>query len=199
MVKLFAVTILYKGMESAKLLKAAFELGQFGFFQRSSVQEFMNFTSRIITERCNQGARQSVKEQEYMCHVYVRPDNLAGVVISDHEYQYRVAHNMINKVLEDFVAKVPSHLWPSTDEASIPYSDLPASLARWQNPREADSLTRVQEEVEETKIILHNTIEAVLERGEKLDDLVTKSEHLSMQSKTFYKTAKKTNACCSYG
>lgn len=48
-----------------------------------------------------------------------------------------------------------------------------------------------------TKIIFqHNTIEAVLERGEKLDDLVAKSEGLSMQSKAFYKTAKKTNACC---
>ena len=29
----------------------------------------------------------------------------------------------------------------------------------------------------------HNTIEAVLERGEKLDDLVNRSEMLSMQSK----------------
>lgn len=35
---------------------------------------------------------------EYMCHVYVRADNLAGVAISDHEYLYRVAHNMLNKV-----------------------------------------------------------------------------------------------------
>lgn len=34
----------------------------------------------------------------------------------------------------------------------------------------------------------HGTIEAVLERGEKLDDLVEKSEGLSMQSKAFYKT-----------
>jgi hypothetical protein len=42
------------------------------------------------------------------------------------------------------------------------------------------------------------TIEAVLQRGEKLDDLVSKSEDLGLQSKTFYKTAKKTNACCSY-
>ncbi|XP_066969606.1 synaptobrevin homolog YKT6 [Macrobrachium rosenbergii] len=199
MVKLFAVSILYKGTESAHLLKAAYDLQQFGFFQRGSVQEFMTFTSKIITERCNACSRQSVKEQEYMCHVYVRSDNLAGVVISDHEYQYRVAHNMINKVLDDFTAKVPSHLWPTTDEANIPYAELPATLARWQNPREADSLTRVQEEVEETKIILHNTIEAVLERGEKLDDLVSKSEMLSMQSKTFYKTARKTNSCCTFG
>lgn len=40
------------------------------------------------------------------------------------------------------------------------------------------------------------TIENVLERGEKLDDLVSKSQDLSMQSKVFYKQAKKTNSCC---
>lgn len=57
-------------------------------------------------------------------------------------------------MLDDFAAKVPAHLWPSTEESAIPYSELPATLTRWQNPREADALTRVQEEVEETKIIL---------------------------------------------
>ena len=33
-------------------------------------------------------------------------------------------------------------------------------------------MMKVQNELDETKIILHNTIEAVLQRGEKLDDLV---------------------------
>lgn len=36
----------------------------------------------------------------------------------------------------------------------------------------------------------HNTIEAVLQRGEKLDDLVAKSEELSMSSKAFYTTVR---------
>jgi synaptobrevin family protein YKT6 len=75
---------------------------------------------------------------------------------------------------------------------------LPALLAKWQNPRDADAMTRVQEEVEETKIILHNTIQSVLERGEKLDDLVQKSEGLSAQSKMFYTSAKKMNKCCTW-
>lgn len=34
-------------------------------------------------------------------------------------------------------------------------------------------------------------MESVLQRGEKLDDLVDRSQALSMQSKMFYKTAKK--------
>ncbi len=36
----------------------------------------------------------------------------------------------------------------------------------------------------------------VLERGEKLDDLVAKSSDLSTQSKMFYTSAKKQNSCC---
>ena len=56
-------------------------------------------------------------------------------------------------------------------------------------------MTKVQVELDETKIILHNTVEPLLERGEKLDDLVSKSEVLGIQSKAFYKTAWKQNSC----
>lgn len=35
--------------------------------------------------------------------------------------------------------------------------------------------------------MLHKTIESVLERGEKIDDLVQKSDGLSSQSKMFYR------------
>ena len=37
----------------------------------------------------------------------------------------------------------------------------------------------------------HKTIESVLQRGEKINDLVDRANELSMQSKMFYKTAKK--------
>lgn len=48
-------------------------------------------------------------------------------------------------------------------------------------------MMRVQQELDETKIVLHKTMESLLQRGEKLDDLVSKSDQLSSQSKVFYK------------
>ena len=87
-------------------------------------------------------------------------------------------------------------------------------MQKFQDPTQSDAMSRLQSDLDDTKIVLvrffvllrpasdsvltlqHSTIEAVLQRGEKLDDLVDKSEALSMQSKAFYKTARKTNSCC---
>lgn len=64
MVKLFAMSVLYKGPNNdSTLLKAAFELESFGYFQRKSVQEFMGFVTKTIVERTSSAARQSVKEK----------------------------------------------------------------------------------------------------------------------------------------
>lgn len=199
MVKLYALSVLFKGPNNAVWLKTAYELSTFSFFQRNSVQEFMAFVSKTIVERTQTATRQSVKEGEYMCHVYVRGDNLAGVLISDHDYPHRVSHTLLTKVLDDFALSVPAASWPVGSEATISFPQLYTYLSKYQNPREADAMTKIQEDLDETKIILHNTIQAVLQRGEKIDDLVAKSEGLSVQSKAFYKTARKTNSCCTFG
>lgn len=196
MTKLFALLILYKGESAAHILKAAYDLASFGYFQRSSIQEFISFTSKILSERTTIGERQSVKEGEYMCHAYVRSDSLVGLCVSDQEYPNRVAHTLLTKILEDFTGQVPRSLWTEGKEVTGFSGPLDVHLKKFQNPAEADPMMKVQSELDETKIILHNTIEAVLSRGEKLDDLVDKSEGLSLQSKAFYKTAKKTNSCC---
>jgi len=195
--KLFALSVLYKGSGNKVIqLCAAHELSSFGYFQKGSVKEFMDFTSKIIVERTNVAQRSSVKEQEYMCHVYVRSDSLCGVLLSDHEYPQRVSHTLLTKLLETFAEKHSPDTWPTARDGSLHCAEVETYLQKYQNPREADAMTKVQADLDETKIILHNTIEAVLDRGEKLDDLVDKSEGLSTQSKAFYKTAKKTNQCC---
>jgi len=198
MVKLFSIAVVYKNPSTGKatILAKAIDDDSFGFFQRKSAGEFLGFTSTMLAERTDRAARQSVKQDEYMCHCHVRPDSLAGVVCSDSEYPQRVAHSLISKMLEDFAEKVPSTKWSTEDYDTIHFPQVSAYLAKFQNPAEADSLTKLQSELDETKIIMHDNIEKVLDRGEKLDDLVAKSEGLSYQSKAFYTTARKTNSCC---
>ena len=196
MTKLFALLVLYKGENSAHILKAAYDLASFGYFQRSSMQEFLSFTSKILIERSNIGERYSVKEGEYMCYAYVRSDSLVGLCVSDHEYPHRVVHTLLTKILEDFTEQVPKSQWTEGKEVAGFAGPLDTHLKTFQNPVEADPMMKVQNELDETKIILHDTIRIVLSRGEKLDDIVDKSEELSLQAKTFYKTPRKTNSCC---
>ena len=82
----------------------------------------------------------------------------------------------------------------SVESSSFPV--LEEYLVKYQDPASADKVTKIQNDLDETTTILHKTIDAVLERGVKLDSLVEKSDDLSRQSKMFYKQAKKTNSCC---
>ncbi|TBU51892.1 hypothetical protein BD310DRAFT_890248 [Dichomitus squalens] len=96
--------------------------------------------------------------------------------------------------LDDFIAKVAQASFNTP--AAISFPEINTYLQKYQDPRQADAIMKVQQELDETKIILHKTIESVLQRGEKINDLVDRSNELSMQSKMFYKTAKKQNSCC---
>lgn len=62
-------------------------------------------------------------------------------------------------MLDDFSAKVESSLWSEGNAACTAYSGLEPSLAKYQNPKEADALTKIQDELDETKIILVKTTE----------------------------------------
>jgi len=198
MVKLFAVELFYKGPDKVNALKAAHDLQSFSYFQRSTVKEFMVFTGSVIVDRSSKGSRASVKEQDYMCHVYVHQNGLSGVAVCDKDYPQRVAFNMLNKLVDDFAAEVSAASYTSSDPNTYTFDKCQTFLEKYQNPSEADPMMKVQTELDETKVIVYDTIEKVLQRGEKLDDLVAKSEHLGTTSKAFAKTAKKTNACCSY-
>jgi synaptobrevin family protein YKT6 len=155
-------------------------------------------------------------------------------MVTDLEYPYRPAFSLLTKLLDEhatLAAQLPApSAAPSFGSASanafganpsqaaaggLPPAQkgklegtLATYLTKYQDPKQADTIMKVQKELDETKIVLvrrtrpwsgscradhsqHKTIESVLERGEKLDNLVERSNALSAQSKMFYKTAKK--------
>ncbi|KAG2773923.1 hypothetical protein PC129_g10982 [Phytophthora cactorum] len=177
------------------ILSASFEVSSFGYFQRSGVREMINFFSRTFIKRTEPGQRQSIQHEEYNCHVYVRRDGLSGIVVCDQEYPPRVAFALLNKLMDEF-DKSTGGSWKTQSGSPQEFAALTTALAEYQDPSKADKISAIQKELDETTAVLSKTIDNVLERGEKLDDLVSKSQDLSSQSKVFYKQAKKTNSCC---
>jgi synaptobrevin family protein YKT6 len=120
---------------------------------------------------------------------------VCGIIISDHAYPALVAHQLLSKVVDEFLSSHPRSQW-ATGTPTLTFPELKDYIVKYQDPHQADSILKIQRELDETKIVLHKTIESVLQRGEKIDDLVAKSDGLSAQSKMFYQQAKKQNSCC---
>lgn len=156
----------------------------------------MTMFAKTVAERTKPGVRQDIEERAHTFHAYGSSQGIAGIIISDAEYPALVAHQLLSKIVDEFTSQNPRSSYSSTSVTSRPYPQLKEYIQKYQDPNQADSIMKVQRELDETKIVLHKTIESVLERGEKIDSLVAKSDGLSAQSKMFYQQAKKQNSCC---
>ena len=123
----------------------------------------------------------------YTFHAYGRTEGVAGIMISDPEYPALVAHQLLSKVVDEFLTRYPRSSFSMANPPTLAFPQLKEYIEKYQDPQQADSILKIQKELDETKIVLHKTIESVLERGEKIDSLVEKSDGLSAQSKMFYK------------
>lgn len=204
--KLLAIALFaHKGADSPPVaLGMASDLSSFGYFQRASVREMLLFTSRTIAQRTAPGQRQTVRQEDYYCHVHARDSGLAAVAVCDRDYPPTAAFSVAARVMDDYAAAVGAgggEPWRSAaaDDAGgggAAAAVLEPALQKFQDPVAADKLTRIQRDLDETKVVLHQTIDSVLRRGEKLDALVDKSADLSLASQMFYKQARRTNSCC---
>ncbi|EFX04110.1 snare protein [Grosmannia clavigera kw1407] len=183
------------GPQQSTELIAEKELNEYSRFTRGSVGEFMTVFSRTVAERTKPGQRQDIEQDTYTFHAYGRSEGITGIIISDHAYPALVAHQLLGKIVDEFLAQQPRSAW-ATGTPTLSMPELKNYLAKYQDPQQADSIMKIQQQLDETKIVLHKTIESVLQRGEKLDELVAKSDSLSNQSKMFYTQAKKQNSCC---
>lgn len=84
-------------------------------------------------------------------------------LVTDKDYPQRVAFDLLHRICNQ------------PDQTN-------ALVAQYAHPLDADRLSRIQHEVRE----------AVLRRGETLDDLVARSHELSQTTHHFYRSAK----CC---
>lgn len=74
------------------------------------------------------------------------------MIICDHEYPVRPAFSLLTKLLDDFTAKIPQSSFGNP--AGIDFPEVTTYLQKYQDPRQADAIMKVQQELDETKIVL---------------------------------------------
>ena len=181
------------------LLADAEDLSTIPFLARinGSASEFLLFLSRTFASRTEKGKIEGCREKDYIGWIYHKSSGLAGVVICDEEYERRVALGLIHRSMEIYESTASNWDWSTYDKDNkTSIKEINDLLIKYQTPHNEDSISKITKDLEETKTVLHESIDKMLERGEKIDRIVEKSQDLSRQSKLFYKRSKKLNSWC---
>ena len=123
-----------------------------------SVREMITFFNKTICKRTTPGQRQSVQNEEYYVHVFMRSDGLCATATCDSEYPPRVAFSLLGKITEDFDAAIPTWKTEVRNEAIV-WPALETMLAKYQDPASADQIMKIQKNLDETRDVLHQTID----------------------------------------
>lgn len=178
-------------------LAESVDLSDLAFFKRGTAKELMTFFGRQVVQRAANNVRLSITKDEHVAHLYVADDGLSCVVLTDKEYPVRVAFDVLRQSIALFNASRMTERWRElyTDTVMC-VTGLDSLLRQYQQPQEIDKILKIQQDVDEVKDIMIKNLGDMLRRGEKIEDIVAKSNELSTQSKTFVKESKKLNGCC---
>eukprot|EP01083_Nonionella_stella_P176707 618977_1 len=162
------------------------DLSSFGWLQRGTIREHLLFATRLLAQKTDRGQRQTVDMDNipFMVNVHVRTNGLAVTLVSDQEYPQRVAFGLINKTFEDFEKHTRGQWSQHRADIDLQVPSMAADLQKYQNPKEADKIMKIQNELDDIKEIMHQNIDKVLARGEPLEKLMDKSSDLSKRTRT---------------
>jgi synaptobrevin family protein YKT6 len=174
----------------------------FGWLYKNTLQEFLQFFAKLLTERTPVGTRCQVTKDNFVGYVHPRSNGLSVVLVTDSEYPSRVAFNLLRKTtldFEDIYQKDQQDIDKCTTdwELNKRYQPMLQQLVQQhQDPVKADKILQVKKDLEDTKEVLNKALDSLMQRGEKLEDLVSKTDMLTTESKEFYKKSAEANSCC---
>jgi len=153
-----------------------------------------NFTEicQLVLARISPGdKRMSLSHGEYQYH-YTSKANVITMAIAETGFDRAVVFSFLDRVAERF-----SLQYGETAQNAIAYAmntefslEIANEMKRANSPQSQDKITNIQDEVEHVKGIMTANIDVIMERGEKLDLLIDKTENLSANSVTFRTTSR---------
>jgi synaptobrevin family protein YKT6 len=170
-----------------------------GMTMRWTVLPLLQPVIKEIVETTKRGGRQHMVTETgtHAADAFHHPDGIVGVIGSEAGYDQVAAQMILNKVMDMFLESTPKSEWQSgSKKVSVPKVDGQSPLVKYKDPGQINKLAAIQKDLDDTLETMRHTIQQTTMRGERLDELVNKSENLNSASKMFYQQAKKQNSCC---
>lgn len=120
---------------------------------------------------------------------YLVEGGLTFICMTDQDMKLRVPYAFLYDIANRFKTTYKGTI-PTA--SALQMNDTFSRILRdrldfFSNDRNADKITRVKGEIEDAKTIMVKNIDKVLERGERIEMLVQKTEDMNVQSHTFKK------------
>jgi synaptobrevin family protein YKT6 len=156
-----------------------YNLGDVFFMFRSKIQEgIKNFASKLIT----------IAEKD---NYYQINENRGDVEMSVHFFKYHIAITS-----PDYPQHVVYQLFNTLISNKFDKATADNLFTAYQDPVKMSQILKTKKEIDETKVILLDSVEKLLERGEKIEHLVDRTEELVRLSEQFRIKAEDLNSCC---
>ncbi|KAL6750848.1 R-SNARE protein, VAMP71-family [Haematococcus lacustris] len=178
--------------QQPKLLYAVVARGTVTLAEHSNVAGNANLIAvRILEKLGPEDTRVSYSQERHMFHVLVQ-DGLTCMVMAEESSGRRIPFAFLDDIRARFYASYGNAREALAYEYSTDFGPVLAErMAFFGNDPAADTITRVKGELLEVKNIMIENIEKVLERGEKLDLLVDKTDNLQETAFTFRREARR--------
>ena len=153
----------------------------------ASPSELLQFASRTLAARTAPGQRHGAREQGFVAWACCDAAGLCGVAVVDAACDARLAFAALDRAMRAFA--LDHWAWSTYDAADpVVQLDMPAL--------EEDPLARVQTGLRSVEATLHDSVERLLLRGERVEELAEKSRDLSASSRRFAQSSRRLNSWC---
>lgn len=78
------------------------------------------------------------------------------------DYPHLAAHSVLSKLMDQFLSEVPlATIQAATKDGDVAFPAVNDFLNNYQDASQASSIAKIQEQLDDTKIILHKAIDQV--------------------------------------
>jgi len=165
----------------------------------SCVGNFAEISELVLAKVRDQDQPKMTFTQGEYLHHYTAKEGIVVLAITDAEFDRAAAFKFLETIMDKFLrqfgdrAKTAIAYAMNNEFSLVIASEMKRYSSGESGSRgggDPDKISTIQAEVDQVKDIMVANIDVIIERGEKLDLLVDKTEHLSANSVTFRNTSR---------
>jgi hypothetical protein len=150
------------------------------FIERKFVREFVEFGSKTLIHKLQIPDNEfiiTIADGSFIIYITIYDEIGCALLLSHTPTRLdKLPHLVSKKLICDYIT---SNIIPATPDQIHQYFKHKELL----------------DQIDDTKKVLQRTLSKILERGEKIEELVEKTEHLSDTSKIFFQRSRQLNSC----